>query len=264
MFVDLPVERLLLAGDMHGNTGAALAVIDHAAALHVDLILQLGDFGFWRQGQKFLRKVEARLAARGLELWWVDGNHEDFDRLNVLPVGPDGRRRISDHVWHLPRGFRWRWGDTVWVAAGGAVSVDRNYRTEGVDWFPQEELTGAEVDRIIADGPADMVVAHDAPLGVPFLRRLLHQELPAWRRESAWPTGVLMRSDEHQRRVRRLVEGVQAKRVFHGHHHIAYRDVLDAGHGQVEVFGLGMDADPLSARTLLVDGDGWPIVEVDE
>lgn len=256
-------SRVLLVADLHANTGAAEAVIDHASTLGAHLILQVGDYGFWHdmRGQKFARRVEARLALRGLELWWIDGNHEDFDRLLALAVGDDGRRQISDHVWHLPRGHRWTWGETAWVAVGGAVSVDKNLRAAGINWFPQEELSDEEADRIIAGGPADVVVAHDAPLGVPLLRARLKQDLPAWRRGSQWPVGLLVSSDEHQRRVRRVVEGVQAQRVFHGHHHWRYSDVLAAAHGPVLIEGLGMDLDPLPARVLLVDSGGTPIIE---
>ena len=70
-----------------------------------------------------------------------------------------------------------------------------------------------------------------------------------------------MRSDQHQRRVRRLVDGVQAVRLFHGHHHIRYSDTLLAAHGPVHIQGLGMDMDPLRSRCLLVDADGWPIMD---
>lgn len=256
------VRRVLVVGDLHSNTGAALAIIDHAAMLPADVILQVGDLGWWSrdpQGQKFLRKIEKRLALRDLELWWVDGNHESHDLLLARPIGEDGRRQVSEHMWHLPRGYRWQWGTSTWVAVGGAVSVDKAYRTEGKTWFAAEELTDDEADAIIAGGPADVVVAHDAPLGVPFLRALLDQDKPAWRRSSQWPTGLVMRSDEHQRRIRRVVEGVQATRVFHGHHHIRYTDTLAAAHGKVQVEGLGMDLDPLAARCLLVDSDGRPI-----
>ena len=49
---------------------------------------------------------------------------------------------------------------------GGAVSIDRAYRTEGLDWWPDEELSYAELDRMIDDYAAlkpDVVVTHDCP-----------------------------------------------------------------------------------------------------
>lgn len=256
--------RALLVGDLHGNTGAALEVLDHAASIGADLILQVGDYGWWPRdpgGQKTTRKVEKRLAERSLDLWWIDGNHEDFERLDAHPIGEDGRRQLSDHVWHLPRGFRWQWEKSIWVAVGGAVSVDKQSRIEGKTWFAAEELTDEQADLIIAAGPADVVVAHDAPLGVPFLRGELRQDLPAWRRDDKvpWPIGAMMRSDEHQRRVRRVVEGVGAGRVFHGHYHLRYSDTLTTAAGLVQIEGLGMDLDPLASRCLLVDGNGQPI-----
>jgi len=257
--------RVLVAGDWHANTGAAFEVLDHASEIGADLVLHVGDYGWWPRddaGQKFIRKVEKRLAERGLDLWWIDGNHEDFDRLDAHPINDDGRRQLSDHVWHLPRGFRWHWEESTWVAVGGAVSVDRQSRTEGKTWFAAEELTDQQAGLIIAAGRADVIVAHDAPLGVPFLRGELRQDLPAWRRDDKvpWPIGALMRSDEHQRRVRRVVEGVGATRVFHGHHHIRYSDTLQTERGIVQVEGLGMDMDPPSSRCLLVDGRGEPII----
>jgi hypothetical protein len=253
--------RALLVGDLHANTGAAFEILDHAAEIGADLVLQVGDYGWWPRadwGQKFIRKVDRRLALRGLDLWWVDGNHEDFDRLDAIPIDADGRRQLSDHVWHLPRGFRWQWTNSTWVAVGGASSVDKQDRVEGKDWFAAEELTNEQADLIVADGPADIVVAHDAPVGIPFLRKELRQALPAWHRDDkvSWSIGALMRSDEHQRRVRRVVDGVEAKRVFHGHYHIRYSDTLETAHGPVQVEGLGMDHDPLASRCLLVDGDG--------
>jgi Calcineurin-like phosphoesterase superfamily domain len=173
--------RVLIVGDLHCNTGAVIQVIDCAADFGADLIVQVGDFGFWpriESGRKFLRKAEARLDRHGLQLWWVDGNHDDLQALRTRPVEPDGRRRVSDHIWHLPRGHGWVWGDTMWVAGGGAVSVDRYGRTEGVSWFRDEALTDADVDQIVADGAADVLVAHDALWGEGVLGRRLSLDLP--------------------------------------------------------------------------------------
>ncbi len=256
--------RVLVVGDLHANTGAALGVIEHAVVMGADVILQAGDFGWWPReeyGRSYLRKVEKHLALRGLELWWIDGNHEDFRSLATRPVGPDGRRQVDEHLWHLPRGFRWRWNETTWVAVGGGVSMDKAFRIPGKTWFDDEELTPAQASQIIADGPADIILAHDAPLGVPFLRQELDQELPAWRRESPWSTGRLVRSDEHQRRIRSVVDGVHAAAVFHGHHHVRYSDTLTTPHGPVAVEGLGMDRDRLGSRCWLVDAAGQRILQ---
>lgn len=264
--------RVLMLGDTHADTTATLAAIDHAAELQVDIIVQVGDFGYWpldQRGQAFLRNVWKRLAMHGLELWWIDGNHEDFEQLGLLPLQPDGTRWLTDPagapspvIRHLPRGFRWRWENSTWVAVGGATSVDRDYRTPMLDWFPAEALTEPQAEEIIAGGPADVVVAHDTVWDpTSWLGLSMDQRLPPWRRSSRWPVGALVASDNHQQLVRHVVEGVRAQRMFHGHHHVRWSGVLRAPHGMVGVEGLGMNTDPLSARCLLVDGDGLPILE---
>ncbi len=40
-------SRVLLAGDWHGNLGWGLAVVDHAADAHAEVIVHVGDFGIW-------------------------------------------------------------------------------------------------------------------------------------------------------------------------------------------------------------------------
>ena len=252
-------ERILLVGDTHANTACALAVIDHAAAVGADVIVQVGDFGFWpraKKGRKFLRKVEWRLAQAGIELWFVDGNHEDHDALGRRPIEPDGRRRIDEH---LPRGFRWTWDGTTWLAAGGGASVDRTYRMPGVSWFPQETLTDVQVAAMIDAGPAEVVVAHDCPMGTAFLHARYDQGTPARDRVTMWPAEQLVESDQHQARLRWLVDGMRARTVIHGHHHVRFSDTLDADHGPVSVEGLGLDGGPLSQLVLLVGPDGKPV-----
>jgi hypothetical protein len=162
-------------------------------------------------------------------------------------------------MWHLPRGHRWLWGDTVWVAPGGAVSVDRYGRTEDVSWFRDEVLTDDQVDQIVAGGTADVIVSHDAPSGVRTLERRLSLDLPASERESWWPDDLLEKSDDHMKGVQRLVLGVRATRIFHGHHHVRYDDVLAGMRGSVKVTGLGDNQGAIDQAWILVDETGEPI-----
>jgi len=167
-------RRIVVAGDWHGNQEWALSVIRRVPALLAGesqrLILHLGDFGIWpdKPGQIYLDRLSRALGEAGAELWFVDGNHEDFDRLGQLDEkpGPDGRVPVVPRIMHLPRGHRWSWHGLTWLACGGAVSVDRAIRTEGVDWWPQEEITTEQEVAISGSGHADVMVCHDCPSGV--------------------------------------------------------------------------------------------------
>lgn len=237
---------VMLLGDTHANTDWTVSMIEAAAGMRVDLILQLGDFGYWpmqMDGAEFLASVETALAEHDMFLWFIDGNHEDHHHLLQVPVDrTTGRRPVSAHVEHLPRGFRWTWAGRRWVAAGGAVSMDVHFRQEEVTWFPEEELTDVEVDAIVSDGPADVLVSHDAPFGTPFLYSRYRQSLHPSERNVGWPVAALHSSDAHQGRLLRLVEGLGVRQVFHGHHHVGYEDVLVLSDGtETSVTGLGCD-----------------------
>jgi hypothetical protein len=55
------------------------------------VIVHLGDFGFWVRDpatRKYLFRVERSLAELDMLLLFVDGNHEDHDRLTALPLDP--------------------------------------------------------------------------------------------------------------------------------------------------------------------------------
>lgn len=76
-----------------------------------------------------------------------------------------------------------------------------------------------------------------------------------------WPASAEQTADAHQDRLRRVLDGVQVTRWFHGHHHVRYSSTVVTAHGEVQVEGLALDGEPLDELTLLVDADGIPILE---
>ena len=233
-------RRIVVAGDWHGNEEWALSVIRRVPALlggeGQRLILHLGDFGIWpdKAGQVYLDRLSRALGEAGAELWFVDGNHEDFDRLGQLDEkpGPDGRVPVVPRIMHLPRGHRWTWHGLTWLACGGAVSLDRAIRTAGVDWWPQEEITTEQEVALSGSGHADVMVCHDCPSGV--AHTFAHP--PA-----DWAPEDLARNDTHRRRVQRIVDAVMPTYLMHGHLHRAYQRTCDFGYGPVKVTGLDAD-----------------------
>lgn len=238
-----PPRRILVAGDWHGNTEWALHVVRRVPQLlsaeRQRLILHLGDFGVWpgAEGKRYLRTLSAVLGQVGAELDFVDGNHEDFPQLAGLAArawgtGPDERVTVRPNICHLPRGFRWRWHGRTWLACGGGVSLDKAARTEGADWWPQEEITPRQEAEIIAGGHADVLVSHDCPAGVAHT----FPRPPAW-----WDQADLTRNHAHRERLQRIVDAVRPGHLMHGHLHRAYQRCCDFGYGPVQVTGLAAD-----------------------
>ncbi|MDQ2813294.1 MAG: metallophosphoesterase [Actinomycetota bacterium] len=93
---------MAVAGDWHGNSAWATRAIEKMSRLLPEsgprIIVHLGDFGIWPgpAGQAYLSRLEAALQDATAELWFVDGNHEDFSQLARLRPGPDGASRSAN------------------------------------------------------------------------------------------------------------------------------------------------------------------------
>jgi hypothetical protein len=206
------------------------------------IILHAGDFGIWPglAGQRYQAMVTAALAEADAGLWFADGNHEDFSQIASFDRREDGRNAVAAsgdgivRIWHLPRGYRWKWHGRTWLAVGGAVSVDRDVRTEGVDWWPEEEITDEQEARACRDGVADVLLSHDAPAGVPLY--LMRPAPVLWRPH-------IPRAEAHRERLHRICMATRPAHVIFGHYHQRYKRVLDAGWGLCEFTGLDMDGE---------------------
>lgn len=241
-------KRIAFAGDWHMNAAWAVKAIDYAKSRGADAIVHLGDYGYTFD-RDFLEGVEQQLERCGLELGFVDGNHESFPYLHGYPVDPaTGGRRITPHVAHLPRGYRWEWGGVRFLAMGGAYSVDRRHRTAGVSWWPEETITPRQIADAAGAGTADVLISHDCPAGVAIPGIDDRKTLPSW----LDPMEVV-RSQEHRGRLRELTNQVQPSVVWHGHYHVQHRTVADLGYGPVVVNGLDCDGSSLAANVAVVD-----------
>ncbi|WP_241962169.1 metallophosphoesterase [Rhodococcus opacus] len=236
--------RIAIAGDWHADTDHGVRAIEHASRQGAEVIIHLGDFGYTFSAA-YLDTLDAALSDRDLLLGFVDGNHEDFDWLLARPVATDGLRYLRSHIAHLPRGARWRWGRTRCLAVGGAHSIDSFLRIPGRSWWPQEAITPAEVDTIIAGGGAEVMFCHDCPTGV---------TIPGMDRDRhGFPAAELRAAEQNRIRLRRIVDAVRPQRLWHGHFHHRYQTVLDGVDYRTTVDGLGRDTDPIDDNMVVID-----------
>lgn len=235
-------ERLLVAGDWHGNANWAIKVLKHARLADCDTVLQLGDFGYWpRAEHKYYATVVKELRWRKINLYWVDGNHEDHFVLK--PAEGLGNEVIR----HLPRGHRWDWWGKTWMAVGGGVSVDKKWRIPGKDWFPEETLTPQEFEHCLRPGDVDIVVAHDAPeeASIPGIHAAEKNGLTP---HPFFPAEQIAESWAHRGLMSAIVDEKHPSYWFHGHFHIRYNDEVDG----MKVVGLDCDATHLNLNTVIL------------
>jgi hypothetical protein len=72
---------------------------------------------------------------------------------------------VSEHIRYLKRGRRYNIGGKDILALGGADSVDKYRRTEGLSWWADETISDEDVSRVEA-GHYDYVLTHCCPLSV--------------------------------------------------------------------------------------------------
>lgn len=128
--------------------------------------------------------------------FFIDGNHERHDLFNQDAERP---YEIQGNLYHIPRGFHWK--GVLFI--GGANSIDKHCRTELVDWFPQEEITYKQMERILSiEEEIHTVIAHDCP-------------------SSIYDMMNMNKCNGHHvpRDLQVILERLKPKRWFCGHHH---------------------------------------------
>lgn len=230
--ISLDDERVAVCADWHANVGW-LRMLSRALpnlAYDVETVFQLGDWGMDPVETDVLF-AEARIK----RVYVVVGNHERFDLISpLLDAHPGAAVRVSDITWILPRPARLTVGGRTILSLGGAASVDRHWRAEGRDWWPDEAITDEQVAAAIAGGPADVLLTHESPANTPVraVRELLGTN------PRRFPAEALEESAKSRARVSEVWDAVRPELLMHGHMHTPRGGTAEDGR---RVVSLGRD-----------------------
>ena len=134
--------------------------------------LQLGDFGFifkyndWKWN-KFLNHFEKNYPNK--MIFTVLGNHENYDSIEKMPVKDmfGARcRKIRSNVYAIERGEILSIEGLNILCIGGADSIDKAWRQDGISWWAQEKISDTDVKKTVEKGLTcsfDMVCSHAMP-----------------------------------------------------------------------------------------------------
>ncbi len=165
---------IYIFGDTHGVAEIEKIFLPHSHYKKGDFIIICGDFGvLWND------KIDAQESTliRALQtlpctILFIDGNHENFNRLAKLPkrerFGGIVGEYIKDKCYHLRRGEIYRIAGKNIFTMGGAKSVDCAYRKRNVSWWAGENITAPQVKCALRNlahfkDKIDIVITHTCP-----------------------------------------------------------------------------------------------------
>lgn len=216
-------DKIMVAGDWHGNTTWAGNMVKVAGEYGIKMIIQCGDFGIWtheEEGHNYLDTVNERARKYGVKVYFIGGNHENWDHLNWWEKNNArtflGHVIVRSHIRYIPRGLRWEWNNRTFLGVGGAVSIDvdmrlREEKKPRTLWWPEEVVTQSDIAKIEAEDKRiarklDYLITHDCPTNAPFKFRLKDDP----------------ESHMHRQLMDRLGRTLKPNLWFHGHMHDKY------------------------------------------
>lgn len=157
-----------------------------------DILIILGDFGvgFWSGRYWSEEMFYDYLAEQPYTICFVDGNHENFNKLNAYPVSEwhGGRvHKLRHNVIHLMRGEFFVIESKTYFTFGGGYSFDKDNRTDGFDWWKEEMPCQQEYDHAREmlqkdKWKADYILTHTAPMqSIEYMRTMrlgIKREVP--------------------------------------------------------------------------------------
>lgn len=97
-------------------------------------------------------------------IYFIDGNHENFERLNKFPI-TNNMHKISKNIFHLIRGNIYTIENKTFFAFGGALSQDKIFRRLNISYWNEEIPSKKEMDLGIdnlnkVNNKVDYIITH--------------------------------------------------------------------------------------------------------
>ena len=162
---------IYVTGDTHRKIDNRFSEKPLTKLTEKDYLIILGDFGgVWYDDSSdnlFLSYFEKQKYTT----LFIDGNHENHKKLNDFPVEVwnNGKiHKIKNNIFHLMRGQIFNIDGYKIFTFGGAYSIDKNMRTEFIDWWKEEEGNYEEMNEAFdnlekENNQVDFILTHAGP-----------------------------------------------------------------------------------------------------
>ena len=166
---------IYVTGDIHGEMSISRLNTknfpEQKKMTKDDYVIIVGDFGLIWDGGPSDKYWLDWLERKPFTTLFIDGNHENFDLLYQYPTKEWNCglvHEIRPSVMHLQRGEVFVIDELKVFTFGGALSIDKPYRTEGKSWWPQEMPNMKEMENGLSNlaihaNRVDIILTHNGP-----------------------------------------------------------------------------------------------------
>ena len=201
------MKDIIIMGDVHAEFGKLNTFVNRK---HPAMILSVGDFGYWPRWGWQLWHPNSRTKKdipvpkmKNTNLYFADGNHEDHESLRALT-----NNEVFPNVFYMKRGSTMTLPDgRVVLFMGGASSYDKESREQGLDWFPEENISYSDIHNLDVNMKVDIVISHTCP-----------KEFPIEEHKKGY-TSTLRCNDCNRDALSHILEIYKPSRWYFGHWH---------------------------------------------
>lgn len=221
MKLDFGNEKTLgFIGDIHGDFQKLMDITKKYSNV---VFIIAGDCGFGFPDTKIdkIKKLVSKmimpfLTKRNMYFVFVRGNHDEpnffQDKLFRAEINTDRFILVSDYSLIKINGKNI-------LCVGGAVSVDRRFRTTNSSYWYEEEML--DFEPMIYENGIDIICAHTVDRNI--IEYSL-QSMPEWLRISFKEDKKLTPDVDRENKIcRNLLEYYKPKHWIHGHYHLSNR-----------------------------------------
>jgi hypothetical protein len=143
-------------GDVHREFDRLAGAVAELPA-GVEIAIQVGDLGLH---QDDLGPTGPGVPPLARLVYYVTGNHDHEPSYRGITRPTE----MAPNLVFVPRGTVLELdGRRIAFLGGGDSVIDRAVRRDGVDWWPEEQVTMADVARFERAGRVDLLVCHTPP-----------------------------------------------------------------------------------------------------
>lgn len=200
-------HKIIILGDVHAVWPFMHKLMEHALNEYGNDItfVQVGDFGYYPKNEKNVipdHRVYKTIHERHIKCYWLDGNHEDHEKL-LMDKGAKALPWI-----YCPRGKALDINGLKCCFMGGAVTPKHLFnRVPYFNWWPQEAINVVDIYEGVKNSQKmphiDVCFSHDHPECFKYSDKYdFDQE-----------------SYEARMMLQQLYDAIKPRRWFFGHHH---------------------------------------------